>query len=85
MRRIINSRAQIWYWMTVNQHNVVHILPRVFEFKSFPVTIVTESISINDFSNGGHTPEFESIWSGAPNDRFLGNDLKWLVMHPVVL
>ena len=49
--------------MTVNQHNVVHILPRVFEFKSFPVTIVTESISINDFSNGGHTPEFESIWS----------------------
>ena len=22
---------------------------------------------------------------GAPNDRFLGNDLKWLVMHPVVL
>ena len=23
--------------------------------------------------------------TGAPNDRFLGNDLKWLVMHPVVL
>ena len=23
--------------------------------------------------------------SGAPNDRFLGNDLKWLVMHPGVL
>ena len=22
---------------------------------------------------------------GAPNDRFLGNDLKWLVMHPGVL
>ena len=20
--------------------------------------------------------------SGAPNDRFMGNDLKWLVMHP---
>ena len=25
------------------------------------------------------------ILSGAPNDRFLGNDLKWLVMHPGVL
>ena len=23
--------------------------------------------------------------SGARNDRFLGNDLKWVVMHPVVL
>ena len=23
--------------------------------------------------------------AGAPNDRFLGNDLKWLVMHPGVL
>ena len=23
--------------------------------------------------------------SGAPNDRFLGNDLKWFVMHPGVL
>ena len=23
--------------------------------------------------------------SGVPNDRFLGNDLKWLVMHPGVL
>ena len=23
--------------------------------------------------------------TGAPNDRFLGNDLKWLVMHPGVL
>ena len=23
--------------------------------------------------------------SGAPNDRFLGNVLKWLVMHPGVL
>ena len=28
--------------------------------------------------------EFE-IKTGAPNDRFLGNDLKWLVMHPGVL
>ena len=23
--------------------------------------------------------------SGAPSDRFLGNDLKWLVMHPGVI
>ena len=23
--------------------------------------------------------------AGAPKDRFLGNDLEWLVMHPVVL
>ena len=26
-----------------------------------------------------------SASAGAPNDRFLGNDLKWLVMHPGVL
>ena len=23
--------------------------------------------------------------TGAPNDRFLGNDQKWLVMHPGLL
>ena len=27
----------------------------------------------------------QRLLTGAPNDRFLGNDLKWLVMHPVVL
>ena len=27
----------------------------------------------------------EVVATGAPNDRFLGNDLKWLVMHPGVL
>ena len=26
-----------------------------------------------------------SLTTGTPNDRFLGNDLKWLVMHPGVL
>ena len=35
-------------------------------------------ISVDAMERAGEGP-------GAPNDRFLGNDLKWLVMHPGVL
>ena len=34
---------------------------------------------------GKVTGQIKFRLSGAPNDRFLGNDLKWLVMHPGVL
>ena len=32
-----------------------------------------------------HLSRSRSKSTGAPNDRFRGNDLKWLVMHPGVL
>ena len=58
------------------------------------------SIEENSFRQGSYSLKFErwyrfhiadqgtarySLCSGAPNDRFLGDDLKWLVMHPGVL
>ena len=40
-------------------------------------------VSITYIASGVNSGE--PLLSGAPNDRFLGNDLKWLVMHPGVL
>ena len=44
----------------------------------------TDAKAIDFFANQlGIT--VSSHYTGAPNNRFLGNDLQWLVMHPGVL
>ena len=61
-------------------------LPNFFSFRAFfpkerddMIRIVSKEVPL---------PTIERTQcqnSGAPNDTFLGNDLKWLVMHPGVL
>ena len=68
-----------------------------FEFESFSdwsktIDLVSEEVIFEDTRQKGNSSllavsfkYFPGHTAGAPNDRFLGNDLKWLVIHPGVL
>ena len=56
-------------------------------FPDYKIAIAFEAPPKNNSTLTGkvHREGYIRQLSGAPNDRFLGDDLKWLVMHPGVL